>query len=977
MTSESTYELHFLLIPFLAPGHTIPMIDMAKLLAQQPDVTVTVVTTPVNAARYGAVLNKIGPPVGFLQLPFPATEVGLPEGCESLDALPTPDLALKFLTAVDMLQSKLDQTFHTLDPPPSCIISDKYLAWTADTAAKHQIPRITFDGMSCFKQLCAHSLYASKVFDKLPESETFVVPGLPDRIELTRSQLPVEFNPSSQTSSDRLELVRKTDLESYGMVINSFEELEQEYVNEYKKLKSGKIWCIGPLSLYNDSNKNKAQREKNTSVLKWLNSHPHGSVIYACLGSVTRVTPLQLIELGLGLEASNHPFIWVIRNKEVEKWVVESGFEDRIKDKGLGFLIRGWAPQVLILSHPSVGGFLTHCGWNSILEGVCGGVPMVTWPQFADQFLNEKLVVEVLGVGVGVGAKGVVHWGEEEKFGVNVKSEDVKKAILKVMDLGIEGVERREKVKGFGEVANRVIEEGGKRNPLYGMQSCKCTLLHLHSNQPNCKMASEESHEHNQLHFLIIPLASPGHYIPTIDIANLLAQHGVKVTIVTTPVNALRFGSILDQPIKSGLPIHFLEFPFPSMEFGLPEGCESLDTLPTFDLLRPLFLAYNTLQEKVERYIETLNPKPSCIISDTFLLWPAETAKKFQIPRIIFDGMNCFTQMCNHVLQLTKVHETVSKSESFVLPGLPDRIELTRSQLPFVFNPKSKHADDFHEKLRVSESEVYGVIINSFQELENGYADEYRKLKRGKVWCIGPLSLCYKDASEKAIRGNKSSINKNECIKWLDSQKNSSVIYACLGSVSRVEPNQLIELALGLEASRKPFIWVVRAGHKTQTIEKWIDEEGFEERTKERGLLIRGWAPQLVILSHPAIGGFLTHCGWNSTLEGVCGGVPMVTWPQFQEQFLNEKLIVQVLRIGVSVGAQNAVNLGEEEKSGVGVKREDLRKAVEMVMEDGEEGEERRKRAKELSKMANEAIEEGGSSYRNITQLMEDIRHQA
>ncbi|KAL4592096.1 hypothetical protein LXL04_005079 [Taraxacum kok-saghyz] len=490
-------------------------------------------------------------------------------------------------------------------------------------------------------------------------------------------------------------------------------------------------------------------------------------------------------------------------------------------------------------------------------------------------------------------------------------------------------------------------------------------------------MALQESQEHNQLHFLVIPLASPGHYIPTIDIANLLAQNGVKVTIVTTPVNALRFGSILDQPIKSGLPIHFLEFPFPSMEFGLPEGCESLDTLPSFSLIGSLLLAYNTLQEKVERYIETLNPKPNCIISDTFLVWPAETAKKFQIPRIIFDGMNCFTQMCNHFLYLTKVYENLGESDSLVLPGLPDRIELKRSQLPIVFNSGSKPVNDFHERIRRSESEAYGVIINSFNELEQGYADEYQKLREGKVWCIGPLSLCYKDVSEKAIRGNNSSIDKNECLKWLDSQKTGSVIYACLGSVSRVEPDQLIELALALEANRNPFIWVVRAGHKTQAIEKWIDEEGFEERTKERGLLIRGWAPQLVILSHPAIGGFLTHCGWNSILEGVCGGVPMVTWPQFQEQFLNEKLVVQVLRIGVSVGAQNAVNLGEEEKAGVGVKREELRKAVEMVMEDGEEGEERRKRAKEVSKMANKAIEEGGSSHWNMRRLIEDIGHQA
>ncbi|CAH1429997.1 unnamed protein product [Lactuca virosa] len=459
-------------------------------------------------------------------------------------------------------------------------------------------------------------------------------------------------------------------------------------------------------------------------------------------------------------------------------------------------------------------------------------------------------------------------------------------------------------------------------------------------------MALEQLQDNQLLHFLIIPLMSPGHYIPTIDMAKLLAQHGVKVTIVTTPVNALRFGSILDQAVQSGLPICFMEFPLPSTEFGLPEGCESLDDLPNLGLAKELFLAQSSLQQQVEQYIENSEPKPSCILSGTFLQWPVETAKKFQIPRIIFDGMNCFTQMCNHVLYLTKVHESAEVKE-------------------------------FHENVRVSESEAYGVIINSFQELEQGYADEYQKIKEDKAWCVGPSSLCYKDVSEKALRGNKPSINKNECLKWLDSKDNGSVIYACLGSISRMEPDQLVELALALESSNRPFIWVVRAGHKTPKIEKWIEEDGFEERTKDRGLLIRGWAPQLLVLSHPAIGGFLTHCGWNSTLEGVCAGVPMVTWPQFQEQFYNEKLVVQVLRIGVSVGAQNVVHWGEEEKSGVQIKSEELRKAIEMVMEEGKEGEERRKRAKELSKMAHKAIEEGGSSHQNMRRLIEDIRNQS
>ncbi|GKA13246.1 UDP-glycosyltransferase 73C6-like protein [Tanacetum coccineum] len=490
-------------------------------------------------------------------------------------------------------------------------------------------------------------------------------------------------------------------------------------------------------------------------------------------------------------------------------------------------------------------------------------------------------------------------------------------------------------------------------------------------------MALKDSQEHDQLHFLVIPLGSPGHYIPTIDMAKLLAQNGVRVTIVTTPISVVRFGSILDQAIQSGLPICFLELPLQYTDFGLPEGCETIDALPSLGMTKALMVAYNSLQQGVEQYIEKLNPRPSCIVSDTFLLWPRETAKKYQIPRIVFDGMSCFTQMCNHVLYLSKVHESVGESDLFVLPGLPDRIELKRSQLPFAFNPGLKDMYEFQQKVQASESEAYGVAINSFEELEKKYADEYRRVKGDKVWCIGPLSLCHKDESEKFQRGNKSSINKNECLEWLDSQENGSVIYACLGSISRVEPTQLIELALALESCKKPFIWVVRAGHKTENIEKWIDEEGFEKRTKNRALLIRGWAPQILVLSHPAIGGFLTHCGWNSILEGVCAGVPMVTWPQFQDQFYNEKLVVQVLRIGVSVGAQNGVNsvlFGDEEKSGV-VKHEQLRRAIEMVTEDGKEGNDRRERAKQLSMMANKATEVGGSSYENMTRLIQDIRN--
>ncbi|GLT25760.1 hypothetical protein SLA2020_008690 [Shorea laevis] len=183
-----------------------------------------------------------------------------------------------------------------------------------------------------------------------------------------------------------------------------------------------------------------------------------------------------------------------------------------------------------------------------------------------------------------------------------------------------------------------------------------------------------------------------------------------------------------------------------------------------------------------------------------------------------------------------------------------------------------------------------------------------------------------------------------------------------------------MELALGLEASNRPFIWVIRAGYESNEFEKWTSKEVFEERTKGRGLLIRGWAPQVLLLSHPAIGGFLTHCGWNSVIEGVCAGVPMITWPLLAEKFFNEKHVVQLLKIGETIGAEIAIKWGDEDKYGVMVKREEITKAINLVMSGGEEGEERRKRARELQGMAKKALEEGGCSYLNIIKLIKDVQ---
>ncbi|KHN18701.1 UDP-glycosyltransferase 73C1 [Glycine soja] len=431
-------------------------------------------------------------------------------------------------------------------------------------------------------------------------------------------------------------------------------------------------------------------------------------------------------------------------------------------------------------------------------------------------------------------------------------------------------------------------------------------------------MASQEP----QLHFVLFPFMAQGHMIPMMDIAKVLVQHNVIVTVVTTPHNAARFASTTDRCIEAGFQIRVAQLQFPSKESGLPEECENLDMLPSLGMGFSFFCAANISWQPVEKLFEELTPAPSCIISDMGLPYTVHIARKFNIPRICFATVSCFFLLCLHNLQTYNMMENkATEPECFVLPGLPDKIEITKGHTEHLTDERWKQ---FVDEYTAASTATYGIIVNSFEELEPAYARDYKKINKDKVWCIGPLSLSNKDQVDKAERGNKASIDER--------------------------------------------------GSMSEAMEKWIKEEGFEERTNARSLLIRGWAPQLLILSHPAIGGFITHCGWNSTLEAICAGVPMVTWPLFGDQFFNEILVVQILKVGVKVGAESTIKWGKEEEIGVQVKKEDIERAIESLMDETNESEERRKRIKELAEVAKRAIEKGGSSHSDVTLLIQDIK---
>ncbi|XP_057785691.1 UDP-glycosyltransferase 73C6-like isoform X2 [Salvia miltiorrhiza] len=446
-----------------------------------------------------------------------------------------------------------------------------------------------------------------------------------------------------------------------------------------------------------------------------------------------------------------------------------------------------------------------------------------------------------------------------------------------------------------------------------------------------------------QLHVLMIPLMSQSHIIPLSDFAKSLARRGALVSIVTTPLNAQRYKPILDTSAAQNLRIQMIPLHFPCREAGLPDGCENLDTLNSLHLARQFFHACKLLQAPLRALIHQLRPAPNCIISTSAISWTQDLADAFRIPRYVFETVSCFTLHCSK-----KISNVTDKDGVFLVPQIPHRIEFSRNQLPQI---STQDSDPYVDRVPALGR---GTLVNSFEELEPWYLAACRE-ERGNVWAVGPVSLSNREVSERFKRGNEASIDPHYCLTWLESMKRHSVVYACFGSLCSLSLEQIIEIGLGLEESGFPFIWIIRKQEKNSgEVEEWLAAEGFVERVRGRGLVVRGWAPQVMILSHPSVGGFLTHCGWNSTLEGVSAGVPMITWPMFAEQFYNEKMVVDSCM----------------EKQGV-VGRERVRCAVEELMMD--EREDRRERAEALARSARDAYEEGGSSSLNVTLFIQDV----
>ncbi|KAK9700067.1 hypothetical protein RND81_08G215300 [Saponaria officinalis] len=446
-----------------------------------------------------------------------------------------------------------------------------------------------------------------------------------------------------------------------------------------------------------------------------------------------------------------------------------------------------------------------------------------------------------------------------------------------------------------------------------------------------------ETKQESKLNCRVILFPQPyiGHLTPMLNLGNALYSKGFSVTIIQTRFNSLNPS---EHPNFS---FHYIEDPM------------SKDAAPWSGTLRTIVLLNESclggFRDCLSRILEDASVKKetvACLIADPMWAFVGSVADEFNLPRLALRTGGLLALILYDSLSLLrdKGYFQESEQEAAVVEIPPLKVK----DLP---------SEEYHETMTLmakgTKSYSQGIICNSFKELDGTILDRVRKtLRSTPIFPIGPLHKYASTSLASIITPDQSTIT------WLNTQAPNSVLYVSFGTLATLSKEEFLEVAWGLANSEQPFLWAALPrlinGLKTNDA---LFSDDFLEAVKDRSHII-AWAPQKEVLAHPAVGGFWTHCGWNSTIESICEGVPMICLPFFGDQKMNARHLSDVLKVALQL-----------EK---GINRHEIERTIRRLMVE-KEGEELRKRSASLKLVAEQCIEEGGSSHESLDQLTSHI----
>lgn len=465
-------------------------------------------------------------------------------------------------------------------------------------------------------------------------------------------------------------------------------------------------------------------------------------------------------------------------------------------------------------------------------------------------------------------------------------------------------------------------------------------------------------------HVFLVTFHGQGHVNPLLRLGKILASKGLLVTFSASEIVGEQIktsnNSITNDPTPLG--DGFIRFEFFSDGLGPTEEDNSKRLDSDFFIPHLAVAGKKSVSDILKKH-EMQGRPVACLINNPFIPWVSDLAQELSIPSAVLWVQSCasfsaYYHYCNNLLPFPTENEPEIDIQ---LPNMP---LLKYDEIPGFLLPSSPYG--FLRRAILGQFKViskpFCILVETFQELEDDVINYMSTLCLIKP--IGPLFLNPNVQNGSSIRGDF--MQAEDCVNWLNTKPASSVVYISFGSIVYIKQEQITEIARGLADSGLSFLWAFKKPGKDLGLAPVSLPDGFLEEISDRGKVVQ-WCSQDKVLGHPAVSCFMSHCGWNSTMEALAMGVPVAAFPIWGDQVTDAKYLVDEFKVGVRMCR------GEADINKKVVSREEIARCLREATR-GAKAEELRENALKWKKAATDAVAEGGSSDRNLQEFVDEIK---